>query len=142
PWRSGPPATVLEHRYAGPLVATGLLLLPAWMAVVAANRVAGFMDSRIAGSLDQVVALVAHGPAWISTLLAGRYGLLTMGPLLFVWAVPVVVLHAILIAAYKASGLLDRMTAAMHPIVRPFGLGGRDLVRIVMGFGCNVPAVV
>ena len=26
--------------------------------------------------------------------------------------------------------------------MRPLGLSGRDLVRVVMGFGCNVPAVI
>ncbi len=43
---------------------------------------------------------------------------------------------------YKASGLLDRLTAAMTPWLRPFGLTGRELARVVMGLGCNVPAVI
>jgi Fe2+ transport system protein B len=30
----------------------------------------------------------------------------------------------------------------LHPLLRPFGLSGRDLVRVIMGFGCNVPAVI
>lgn len=30
----------------------------------------------------------------------------------------------------------------LHPLLRPFGLSGRDLVRVMMGFGCNVPAVI
>ena len=37
------------------------------------------------------------------------------------------------------SGLVTRMTVALHPTMRPVGLTGRDLVRVVMGFGCNVP---
>jgi Fe2+ transport system protein B len=46
------------------------------------------------------------------------------------------------LAVYKASGLVDRLTVSLHPLTRPFGLAGRDLVRVVMGFGCNVPAVI
>jgi len=65
-----------------------------------------------------------------------------MGPLLFVWTVPTVILYALLLGAYKASGLLERLTIALHPLLRPFGLSGRDLVRVMMGFGCNVPAVI
>jgi ferrous iron transport protein B len=65
-----------------------------------------------------------------------------MGPLLLVWALPVVVVLALLLGVLRASGLLDRCTTAVHPLVRPFGLTGRDLVRIVAGHGCNVPAVV
>ena len=35
-----------------------------------------------------------------------------------------------------------RMIVSLHPTMGRFGLSGRDLVRVVMGFGCNVPAVV
>jgi Fe2+ transport system protein B len=30
----------------------------------------------------------------------------------------------------------------MNPWLRPFGMTGRELARVVMGFGCNVPAVI
>jgi ferrous iron transport protein B len=46
------------------------------------------------------------------------------------------------IAAYKASGLVDRVGTALHPLLRPVGLHGRDVTRVLMGFGCNVPAVI
>jgi Fe2+ transport system protein B len=78
----------------------------------------------------------------LKALLVGDYGLLTMGPALFVWAVPTVLLYAVILAAYKASGLIDRLDVALHPLVRPLGLAGRDVVRVLMGFGCNVPAVI
>jgi hypothetical protein len=39
------------------------------------------------------------------------------------------------------SGLVTRITASLHLHLRRVGLAGRDLVRVVMGFGCNVPAV-
>jgi ferrous iron transport protein B len=65
-----------------------------------------------------------------------------MGPLLLVWALPVVLALALLLGLGKASGLLDRLTTAVHPLVRPLGLTGRDLVRVIAGYGCNVPAVI
>jgi Fe2+ transport system protein B len=65
-----------------------------------------------------------------------------MGPLLFVWSVPTVVLFALFLGVYKATGLIDRITTSIHPAVRWCGLTGRDLIRIAMGFGCNVPAVI
>ncbi len=64
-----------------------------------------------------------------------------MGPFLFVWALPTMVIFALFMGAYKASGLVTRVTTALHPVMRRVGLTGRDLVRVVMGFGCNVPAV-
>lgn len=36
----------------------------------------------------------------------------------------------------------ERMNWALHPLLRPLGLSGRDAVRVMMGFGCNVPAVI
>ena len=65
-----------------------------------------------------------------------------MGPLLFIWAMPTVVLYALFLGAYKASGLVERITITLDPLLRKFGLSGRDLVRVIMGFGCNVPAVI
>ncbi|WP_287521361.1 nucleoside recognition domain-containing protein [Okeania sp. SIO2C2] len=65
-----------------------------------------------------------------------------MSPLLFIWAMPTVILYALFLGAYKASGLIERITIALNPLLRPFGLSGRDLVRVIMGMGCNVPAVI
>ena len=65
-----------------------------------------------------------------------------MSPLLFIWAMPTVVLYALFLGAYKASGLIERITITLDPLLRPFGLWGRDLVRVIMGMGCNVPAVI
>lgn len=65
-----------------------------------------------------------------------------MGPLLLVWALPTVVVVAALQGVATASGLTDRLSAALDPLTRHIGLQGRDLTRVLMGFGCNVPAVV
>jgi hypothetical protein len=36
------------------------------------------------------------------------YGLLNMGPFLLVWALPAVLLFAVILGAYKASGIVER----------------------------------
>ena len=126
----------------GPFLALLLLLLPAWVAVDAANRLAERIDSWVRALTEPLAGLLTSWPQPLAEILAGDYGIVTMGPLLLVWAAPVVVLHALLMGAYKASGLLDRLTTAMNPWLRPFGMTGRELARVVMGFGCNVPAVI
>jgi ferrous iron transport protein B len=140
-WRVEPPPTVLERRTVGPLVGLALLLGPAVGAVALALAVAGRVDPLVASATDRL-ADRATSLRWpLADVVAGDYGLLTMGPLLIVWALPTIVLLALLLGVLKASGLLDRLTTATHPLVRPFGLTGRDLVRVVAGHGCNVPAV-
>ncbi len=126
----------------GPFLALLLLLLPAWVAVDAANRLAERIDSRVRALTEPLAGLLTNWPQPFAEILAGDYGFVTMGPLLLVWATPVVVFHALLMGAYKASGLLNCLTIAMNPWLRPFGMTGRELARVVMGFGCNVPAVI
>ncbi|MEO0353084.1 MAG: nucleoside recognition domain-containing protein [Cyanobacteria bacterium P01_A01_bin.15] len=139
-WYIEPRPTWLEHPRWGGLLAVFLLALPAVLAVGVANGVAGVLDPIVQAGLDPLIMVLSQAP--LREILIGRYGLVTMGPLLFVWAVPTVVLYALFLGAYKASGLVERITVALHPLLRPFGLSGRDLVRVIMGFGCNVPAVI
>ena len=131
-----------ERSSLGPLWALLLLLAPACAAVGAANRLADRIEPWVGALTGPLAGLLASWPQPLAAILAGDYGFVTMGPLLLVWATPVVVLHALLMAAYKASGLLDRLTNAMNPWLQPFGMTGRELARVVMGFGCNVPAVI
>jgi len=118
------------------LLALVSLLLPGVGVVWFANDLAGRLDPLVRAALSPLAVRFNY------PLLTGDYGLLTMGPLLFVWAVPVVILYALVLGAYKASGLVDVLSDALDPFLRPFGLSGRDLPRILMGFGCNVPAVI
>ena len=141
-WRIEPAPTWLEHPRWGGLLAILLLLLPAVIAIWVANGVAGMIDPPIQSGLAPLVNFLSQTPALLEAILIGRYGLVTMGPLLFVWAVPTVILYALFLGAYKASGLVERITVALNPLLRPIGLSGRDLVRVIMGFGCNVPAVI
>ncbi|MEO0433066.1 MAG: nucleoside recognition domain-containing protein [Cyanobacteria bacterium J06656_5] len=141
-WHIEPHPTWLEHPRWGWLLAVLLLLLPAVLAVGVANGVAGVLDPIVQAGLDPLITVLSRTPSLLREILIGRYGLVTMGPLLFVWAIPTVILYALFLGAYKASGLVERITVALHPLLRPFGLSGRDLVRVIMGFGCNVPAVI
>ncbi len=132
----------LERSALGPFWALLLLLTPAWIAVVAANRIADRIEPWVDALTGPLAGVLASWPQPLAEILASDYGFVTMGPLLLVWTTPVVVLYGLLMGAYKASGLLDRLTNAMNPWLQPFGMTGRELARVVMGFGCNVPAVI
>ncbi len=140
--RIEPPRTVLEWPYVGPIVSALLLLVPAAIAVWFANTLAGELDPIVGAAFEPAVAFAETLPEPLATMLANQYGLLSMGPFLFVWAGPTMLIFAIVLGVYKNTGLVTRMTVSLHPMMRRVGLSGRDLVRVVMGFGCNVPAVV
>jgi ferrous iron transport protein B len=141
-WRIEPPPTPLEHRWLGPPLGLVLLLAPAVASVWAAVTLAATIEPGVETAIEPLARAAARPPWPLGDVIAGEYGLLTMGPLLLVWALPVVFALALLLAVGKASGLVDRLTTVVHPLVRPFGLTGRDLVRVVAGYGCNVPAVI
>ncbi|MBM4185608.1 MAG: ferrous iron transporter B, partial [Gemmatimonadetes bacterium] len=133
-WRIEPRRTLLEHRLLGPVLATLLLLGPAVLAVLSANAVAGWLEPLVEWLTGLASEPIAAWPGPLNDVLVGDYGCITMGPLLFVWAVPTVIVYALVIAAYKASGLVDRIGTALHPLLRPVGLHGRDVTRVMMGF--------
>ncbi len=141
-WRIKPRPALLDHKVAGPAVAAVLLVLPALLAVLAANQVAAWLEPLAEAGTMPLAERLEAWPGPLGAVLAGDYGLLTMGPLLFVWAVPTVLVYALVIGAFKTSGLADRIGTALHPLLRQVGLHGRDVTRILMGFGCNVPAIV
>ena len=141
-WQIQPQPTLLEHPRLGWLIAIALLLIPAIIAVLGANSFATLVDPVVQNGVNPIVESLSQLPIWLREILIGQYGLITMSPLLFIWAMPTVVLYALFLGAYKASGLIERITITLDPLLRPFGLSGRDLVRVIMGMGCNVPAVI
>ncbi|HWL07594.1 MAG TPA: nucleoside recognition domain-containing protein [Planctomicrobium sp.] len=147
-WRIEPVPGWLEHRWFGPILAVLLLLLPVLATVFGANRLADLIHPPVAAAVQPVIEWVnLHAPSWLRLILTTEqggfgYGLLNMGPFLLVWALPTVLLFSLILGIYKSSGLVERINVTLHPYVRPFGLSGRDVVRIMMGLGCNVPAVV
>ncbi|MEM9283203.1 MAG: nucleoside recognition domain-containing protein [Verrucomicrobiota bacterium] len=137
-----PEISLFERIVAMPVVAALLLLLPTVVAVTQANRFADWLYDPLTKLIAPLQTWIESLPAFLSTLLAGDYGLVSMFPFLLLYALPTILIFSTILALYKSSGLIDRLTVALHPFLRPFGIGGRDLVRVVMGFGCNVPAVV
>ena len=137
-----PKPTILEKEHMGIVIGIVLLLFPSILSVIGANYFADFIHPIIADLLRVPIENLRTLPSPLMDVFAGDYGFVSMGPFLFVWAAPVVIIYSLLLGIYKSTGLLDRITLAIHPLVKRIGVSGRDVTRIVMGFGCNVPAVI
>lgn len=125
-----------------PLIAFLLLFLPAALAILYTNSFTDWLYDPIARVIKPALEAVTTWPGLPAALIGGDYGLLAMFPFLLLYAVPSIIVFSAVLAIYKSTGLIDRLSYALHPLLRPVGLGGRELVRVVMGFGCNVPAIV
>jgi ferrous iron transport protein B len=78
-------------------------------------------------------------PAWLSGLLLdGIYnGVATVAAF-----VPIIILFFLFMAMVEDSGYLSRAAFLMDALMAKMGLDGRGFVMLLMGFGCNVPALM
>ncbi len=78
-------------------------------------------------------------PVWLSGLLLdGIYnGVATVAAF-----VPIIILFFLFMAMVEDSGYLSRAAFLMDALMAKMGLDGRGFVMLLMGFGCNVPALM
>jgi ferrous iron transport protein B len=78
-------------------------------------------------------------PTWLNGLLLdGLYtGLSTVAAF-----VPIIVLFFLVMSMVEDSGYLSRAAFLMDTLMAKMGLDGRGFVMVLMGFGCNVPALM
>jgi ferrous iron transport protein B len=84
-------------------------------------------------------AAVAGTPPWLSGLLLDGIfnGVATVAAF-----VPIIVLFFLFMAMVEDSGYLSRAAFLMDALMAKMGLDGRGFVMLLMGFGCNVPALM
>jgi ferrous iron transport protein B len=83
--------------------------------------------------------LLSSLPLWLNGLLLdGIYnGISTVAAF-----VPIIVLFFLVMTMVEDSGYLSRAAFLMDSLMAKMGLDGRGFVMILMGFGCNVPALM
>ena len=83
--------------------------------------------------------LLAGLPTWLhGLLLDGIFnGISTVAAF-----VPIIVLFFLVMSMVEDSGYLSRAAFLMDALMAKIGLDGRGFVMVLMGFGCNVPALM
>ena len=83
--------------------------------------------------------LFAHLPVWLNGLLLDGIfnGISTVAAF-----VPIIVLFFLVMSMVEDSGYLSRAAFLMDAMMSKIGLDGRGFVMVLMGFGCNVPALM
>lgn len=126
----------------GPLVFLGVM----WVVFQVTTRLAAPLQdaldrlvagpvSRAAGSLLSAIGL---GDTWVRGLAVDG---LVAGVGMLLTFVPVMALMFVLLAVLESSGYLARAAVVTDRLMRTIGLPGRAFLPLVVGFGCNVPAV-
>jgi len=78
-------------------------------------------------------------PEWISTLLADGVG---GGAQLVASFIPIIGCMFLFLSFLEDSGYLGRAAFIIDRLMRKIGLPGKSFVPLIVGFGCNVPAVM
>ncbi len=100
------------------------------------DGLAWILDNIRTTMLDQ---LFANAPTWLNGLmLDGIYnGIATVAAF-----VPIIILFFLVMSMVEDSGYLSRAAFLMDALMAKMGLDGRGFVMMLMGFGCNVPALM
>jgi ferrous iron transport protein B len=96
------------------------------------------VDGPVAGALTWLLGLLGLGDGWL-------HGLLVDGVLVGVGTVltflPVMAVMFAALGVLEDSGYLARAAFVADRAMRSLGLDGRALLPLIVGFGCNLPAL-
>jgi ferrous iron transport protein B len=125
------------HRVFGYLTSVGVIAgLLLWTFFVG-----NALSTVIADGLNMIQpidpALSGSQPI-LAILLNGVWGGIAAGLTLII---PFVIPFYLLLAAVEDSGLLTRVAFMMDSAMHKMGLHGKALIPIILGYGCNVPAI-
>ena len=131
------------------LVLHPLLALPLFLAVIMVLFQAVFalgapLQAGMSALFDwlreaALLPLLAGAPAFLQGLLVeGVYnGVATVAAF-----IPIIVLFFVFMAIVEDTGYLSRAAFLTDALMARLGLDGRSFVMLLMGFGCNVPALM
>lgn len=92
------------------------------------NLVRGAMESGLPESAQWLTGFVCDG------VLSGLFSILGF--------LPQILLLFLFFAIMEDTGYMARVAFIFDKIFRKFGLSGRSLIPMIMGFGCSVPAMI
>jgi ferrous iron transport protein B len=132
---------LLTHRFGGLFVFLAVMVVVFSLVQKASAPFLDWIDAVIAGPVAHGLAAgltAVQAPEWLVSLVidgivAGVGGVLVFAPGLFI-------MHLAL-GFLEESGYLPRAALVMDGWLQGFGLRGRSFVPMIIGFGCNVPAI-
>ncbi|MBX6422226.1 ferrous iron transport protein B [Thermosulfurimonas sp. F29] len=132
---------IFLHRYLGLPVFLGAMWLLFKLAFDLSAPFADWLDTLISGALTDTLAWVLSGvsaPEWFRSLVLDGIvaGVGTVAVFL-----PVIFAMMFLITFLEGSGYLARAAFVMDRAMHTVGLHGKSFIPLLLGFGCNVPAV-
>jgi ferrous iron transport protein B len=148
--KSGPPTRSLSDlidrvvldRWLGIPIFLAVMYLMFMFAINLGGAFVDFFDIAVGtvlvDGLGAAIA-IANGPEWLRVLLAEGVG---GGVQLVATFVPIIGFLYLFLSFLEKSGYMARAAFVMNRAMQVVGLPGNSFVPLIVGFGCNVPAVM
>jgi ferrous iron transport protein B len=126
---------ITTHRVFGYLTATGAIAgLLLWTFTIG-----GFLSTLLSDTLSFLQPVnPAFNGSLVGILWNGVIGGLVAG---FTLVIPYVIPFYLMLAMIEDSGILTRVAFMMDTAMHKIGLHGKALIPLILGYGCNVPAI-
>ncbi len=126
----------------GPLIFLAVMWAVFQVTTVVAAPLQDLLDGLFAGPVSSgatwLLGAVGLGGTWVEGLIVNG---LIAGVGMLLTFVPLMTLMFVLLALLEDSGYLARAAVVADRLMRSIGLPGRAFLPLIVGFGCNVPAI-
>ena len=129
--------SILTDKYLGFLLFTGILFLMFFATFKLGSYPTNWLDIGISAFANFVSGAMPDG--MLKDLLVN--GIINGAGSVLVF-LPNILILFFFIAILEGTGYMARAAFIMDKIMHRFGLHGRSFIPLVMGFGCNVPAIL
>jgi len=128
------------HPFWGLIILAGVLGVVFWLTFTIGSPIQEWLDTVIINGLrGWLSAVLAGAPAWLSGVIVdGVLG----GAGMVVTFLPILVIFFTVLALLEDTGYMARAAFVMDRFMHMMGLHGKSFLPLLLGFGCNVPAVM
>ncbi|MGV0353932.1 ferrous iron transport protein B [Corynebacterium confusum] len=133
---------VALHPVAGPLLFMAAMWLIFQITTTVAGPLQDGLEALVSGPVSGAVTATLGALGWDHPLVTGLIvdGLVGGVGMVLTFA-PLMALMFICLAVLEDSGYMARAAVVTDRVMRAIGLPGKAFIPIVVGFGCNVPAI-
>ncbi|MBC8414641.1 ferrous iron transport protein B, partial [bacterium] len=130
-----------------PIIGWPILALVMWATFYGVGTIAtGIADALdgwfFAPATDAITAMLAGYPV-VSDFIVGEYGILTMGVFNAIGTVvPILIVFFTITSFLEDLGYLPNLSILLNRMFSVFGLTGKSVLPMVLGFGCNTMATL
>jgi ferrous iron transport protein B len=130
-----------------PILGVPVLLLVLWATFYGvgtiATKMADALDRWIFAPLTEIISSLIVSYPVANDFLTGDYGILTMGVFNAIGTVvPILIVFFFITSFLEDVGYLPNLSVLLNRFLSIFGLTGKSVLPLVLGFGCNTMATL